>query len=223
MASRKPDRRVARTRALVLDAFLALMVERGYERMTVQHLLDRAGVGRATFYAHFRGKEELLAASIGRLQAGLRSHWRDGAARGPGAGEPLGFSLAFFRHVESHRRIYDLIAGRPSEVTVDRHMRGMLAELVREDLQSRPAARRSARTADVTVQYLSGALWSLMVWWLVSRARWTADELNAQFRRLALQGVDGVFGPAPHGVAAPHGPGPGRAAAPGRRRSVRAV
>jgi AcrR family transcriptional regulator len=53
MPDRKPDRRIARSRGLILDAFGALMLERGYERMTVQHVLDRASVGRATFYAHF--------------------------------------------------------------------------------------------------------------------------------------------------------------------------
>src|SRR6267154_677520 len=76
MSTIRPDRRVQRTRALLLDAFVALMIERGYEKLTVQHLLDQAGVGRATFYAHFRSKEELLACSIERLQTGLRSAWK---------------------------------------------------------------------------------------------------------------------------------------------------
>ena len=80
MKTRKPDRRVARTRELVLDAFLGLMVERGYETMTVQDLLDRSGVGRATFYAHFKGKEDLLASSVRRLQGGLREAWQQTAA-----------------------------------------------------------------------------------------------------------------------------------------------
>ena len=44
MPDRKPDRRIARSRGLILDAFGSLMLERGYERMTVQHVLDRAGV-----------------------------------------------------------------------------------------------------------------------------------------------------------------------------------
>jgi len=70
MSTKKPDRRIARTRELALDAFRKLMIDRGFERITVQHVLDRAGIGRATFYAHFRSKQDLLTASIARLQAG---------------------------------------------------------------------------------------------------------------------------------------------------------
>ena len=68
LVEKKSDRRVQRTRELLLDALFALIVERGYERLTIQNLLDRAGVGRATFYAHFESKDELLASSIARLR-----------------------------------------------------------------------------------------------------------------------------------------------------------
>src|SRR5262249_36098451 len=46
------DRRVRRTRTNLTDAFIGLVLERGYERVTVQDILDRADVGRSTFYAH---------------------------------------------------------------------------------------------------------------------------------------------------------------------------
>lgn len=203
MKTRKPDRRVARTRELVLDAFLGLMVERGYETMTVQDLLDRSGVGRATFYAHFKGKEDLLASSVRRLQGGLREAWQQTAAGHGRSERPLGFARAFFHHVDGHRRIYDLMIGRPSEVTIDRYMRRMLGELIREDLLGRPGARRGARGLDVAVQFVTGALWSLVSWWIVTRARLSADEMHAQFERLALQGLDGALGrtPTPAGRA----------------------
>jgi AcrR family transcriptional regulator len=197
MKNDRADRRVLRTRGLVLDAFLGLMVERGYEAMTVQHLLDRSGVGRATFYAHFKGKEDLLASSVRRLQGGLREAWRQTAAEQGGAQRPLGFARAFFRHVDGHRRIYDLMIGRPSEVTIDRYMRRMLDELIREDLLSRPGARRGSRGLEVAVQFVTGAMWSLVSWWIVTRARLSADELHGHFERLALQGLDGALGPAP--------------------------
>ena len=54
------DRRVRRTRRTLTEAFVALVLEQGYERLTVQDILDRADVGRSTFYAHFRDKESLL-------------------------------------------------------------------------------------------------------------------------------------------------------------------
>jgi AcrR family transcriptional regulator len=197
MPTKKVDRRGARTRELVLDAFFGLMVERGFEKMTVQDLLDRSGVGRATFYAHFKGKEDLLASSIGRLQGALRQAWKRATAEQNQPASPLGFARYFLHHVEGNRSIFDLMVGRPSEVTIERHMRRMLGELVREDISTRPGGRRGSKSADVAVQFVTGALWSLMVWWFSTRARLSADELHAHFQRLAEHGLDGEFGRAP--------------------------
>jgi AcrR family transcriptional regulator len=58
----EPDRRVRRTRSALIDAFLGLVVEKGYEKITVQDILDRADIGRSTLYAHYRDKEALLLA-----------------------------------------------------------------------------------------------------------------------------------------------------------------
>jgi AcrR family transcriptional regulator len=53
---RKKDRRVVRTRDTLGDALVALMREKNFEKITVQEVLDRAGVGRSTFYVHYRDK-----------------------------------------------------------------------------------------------------------------------------------------------------------------------
>lgn len=59
MAKRR-DRRVERTEQLLRQALLALVQEKGFEALTVQEIIDRANVGRATFYAHFDNKDDLL-------------------------------------------------------------------------------------------------------------------------------------------------------------------
>ena len=51
---RKTDRRILRTRDTLGDALVALMQEKSFDHITVQDLLDRAGVGRSTFYVHYR-------------------------------------------------------------------------------------------------------------------------------------------------------------------------
>ena len=56
----KTDRRILRTRDALGDAMMALLHEKSFDRITVQDVLDRAGVGRATFYAHYRDKHDLF-------------------------------------------------------------------------------------------------------------------------------------------------------------------
>jgi hypothetical protein len=119
---------------------------------------------------------------------------RDGYGTGSGApgsaDVPLAFSLEFFRHIHSHRRIYDLTVGRPSEVTIHRFFGQMLCNLVSEDLLGKIGSRRTSKQMETTVQFLVGALWSLAVWWLSTRSTIRAEDLDAQFHRLADPSVE---------------------------------
>lgn len=194
MLEPKPDRRVQRTRELLLDALVQLLMERGYEKLTVQNLLDRAGVGRATFYAHFQGKDELLASSIARLQSGLGAQWRSAAKTKGEAAERLGFSLPFFLHLDSHRRIYHTTICRDGEWTIELHMQRMLRELVREDLQRFERARSNSAAIDLAVGYVVATLWAVVEWWLGGSKPVAPEEVNQIFQRLAFPGLDALIG-----------------------------
>ena len=71
MPPSRPDsrvqRRVARTKAAIEDAFVQLVLEQGYERVAVEEITDRADLARATFYAHYPNKEAVLFAVFNRL------------------------------------------------------------------------------------------------------------------------------------------------------------
>ncbi|KXT78245.1 TetR/AcrR family transcriptional regulator [Streptococcus sp. DD13] len=56
------DRRITRTKRAIYQAFVDLLNEKGYGTMTVQDIIDRADVGRSTFYMHYESKETLLDA-----------------------------------------------------------------------------------------------------------------------------------------------------------------
>jgi AcrR family transcriptional regulator len=56
----KQDRRSQRTYHLVTTALLALLAEKRYEAITVQDILERANIGRSTFYSHYYDKEDVL-------------------------------------------------------------------------------------------------------------------------------------------------------------------
>ena len=68
------DRRAARTRRALHGALISLILRKGYDAITVQEIIDEADVGRATFYAHYRGKEDLLRGGLVRTadDAGAR-------------------------------------------------------------------------------------------------------------------------------------------------------
>jgi AcrR family transcriptional regulator len=197
METHKPDRRIARTRERLLHALLSLIVERGYEKTTVQDILDRAEVGRATFYEHFRGKEDLLGSGIDQLGEHLHIEWKSRPGDGARSVERLGYTLALFRHVGSHRPLYRAIVGRESGTIVERKMRRTLAALVREDLKSHNSAGQHSLATDLAtdlaVQYVVGALWSVVTWWMDYQVPLSPEEINGVFRQLTFPGLEATL------------------------------
>ena len=66
-SSQPDDRRVRRTQRALKEAFLSLVTERGYEKVSVEDITERADVARATFYAHYPHKEALLTSVFTEL------------------------------------------------------------------------------------------------------------------------------------------------------------
>jgi len=98
---RVKDRRIQKTKNLLHEALGSLIREKPYDTIVVQEILDRANVGRSTFYMHFRDKDELLVSGIRDMLRSSRSATEPARAR---RGDPLWFSAPFFAHIEQHRR-----------------------------------------------------------------------------------------------------------------------
>jgi AcrR family transcriptional regulator len=190
-SSQATDRRSLRSQDLLLDALVVLMQERGYERLTIQNLLDRAGVGRATFYAHFDSKDDLLASSIARLQQAMAHVQTAAPAQG------LAFVAPFFAHLDSHRAIYKMTVARDSEHTVERHVRAMLQTLVRQGLAMHATSIDAAIGIELATQHTVGALWTTVVWWLDSGSQLSPQDISARFLRLAFSGLETAGLPPP--------------------------
>ncbi len=71
MAKRPIDRRVARTRGLLQQAHISLILKKGYDAVTVDDICDAANVGRSTFYAHYTGKDDLRRSGLEHLRKEL--------------------------------------------------------------------------------------------------------------------------------------------------------
>jgi AcrR family transcriptional regulator len=154
------DRRVRRTRRSLREALVALIAERGYDRVTVQEVLDRADVGRSTFYAHYRDKDDLFAACFDDLRAGLE---RDLAATLDGPPhDPIRPVGVLFEHAYRNREVYQALCGRSGETAGTRH----LHRLIRDELRAHLTPIGLRLPVDVVTEYLAGALLGVLVWWV---------------------------------------------------------
>jgi AcrR family transcriptional regulator len=184
------DRRVRRTRALLQDALTRLMIEKGYEAVTVQDIIDRADVGRATFYAHFADKRTLLGSRLEDLRASLVERQREALSRTgtSAASRALSFSRAMLEHAADGLPLWRAIAGAGSGAFVLRRLHEIVADLVRTDLVAMGITRASAQREMLT-QHVTGAFMAVMTWWLDAGAKMAIEEVDETFRRIVMEGL----------------------------------
>lgn len=190
MSAKVEDRRVKRTRAVLRDALMELILEKGYEAITVQDITDRANVGRSTFYTHFLDKQALLETGLEELHEFLAQQLVVPAAANGTNRRALSFSLSMFQHAEGHRRIYRAMVDKQSGVVVRQQLQRVLTDLVREDLRALVPSTGSAPVPlEVAVQYSASAFLGLLTWWLDQKVPCPPEEMDRLFRSLTLPGI----------------------------------
>lgn len=188
MKQTKDDRRSRRTRQLLGDALESLMREGRYDAITVQHILDRADVGRSTFYAHFYDKDDLLVYIIETMLARL-------SERIAQDGDPLLFgSLALFRHAAEYRSLYlTLKRGAKLEMLLATFQRYLTQDVERRLARTlRPAQAAEAPLAGVAT-FVAGSFLTLLRWWLDEAPEHSPEQMDALFRALVLPGLHHVL------------------------------
>jgi AcrR family transcriptional regulator len=194
MKEKKEDRRIQRTRQLLSQALISLIQDKGFDAVTVQDIIDRANVGRSTFYTHFVDKEDLLVQAMDPFSASLKEGQRRALReRAPSDERAFAFSKELFAHANGHRDVFRTMVGKQSAAVLQRHFQRLQVELVREELKAMvPRAANDARLEPV-VQYLASALYGLLAWWMDGKMRMTVDEVDALFRKMAISAVTAAF------------------------------
>ena len=191
----KTDRRVQRTRELLQKALIELISERGYDAITIQDLVDRANVGRTTFYLHYSSKDELFMscheAIVSEFRIGPLHPLSREELLSPEA--PPGMTSAY-RHLEDARALlYHIFQGKDS-LLILRRIRDWSAQEIEASLRAAFAEAHSTIPFDVLANYLAGAQIALVQWWLEKRQPYTPENLAQTFHRLQRAAIRDAFG-----------------------------
>jgi len=182
-----PDRRVRKTRTVLRDALDSLIREKSYDSIAVEEILNRANVGRSTFYAHFRGKDELLVSNIHDMLDPARA---TGTAGSTGQHERiLSFSLPIFEHLDRHRRDGEGRMGARGRAILHEHLRKVIAERIADDLEKdfqTPGTAGGKIPSGLLVRYLASSFILVLNWWVQSRNRLSPAEVNDLFQALVV-------------------------------------
>ncbi len=182
--SDKLDRRSQRTRHLLSEALVELIREKDYNAITVSDVIDRANVGRSTFYAHYRDKDDLFVRELDRVIDVLG---RDMAHESHEENSYFP-SLGLFRHVGEEYELYKALVWSSGIDLLIKHMQKSLSKRIEQGLQE------SGREFDVPIpilaNFIAGSFLTLLKWWLENKMIHSPEQIDEILRKLTLPGIE---------------------------------
>ena len=161
------DPRTARTREAIVSAFRQLALDRRYDAIRVNDLIAMAGIGRATFYEHFRGKDDVLLTAMEPILQPLTR---------AALGRPVEAHLrATLDHVWQQRFVGRILLASSAGAKLQCHLAGMIAT----GLDSAPVPATMRATAIAAAQF------AMLRLWLGGTAPCTAQALARQMMACA--------------------------------------
>lgn len=179
------DRRQKKTRAAIYQAFGGLLSEKSYTKITVQDIIDRANVGRTTFYAHFETKDDLLKALCEELFGHIISSAMD-CTHTHGLYSDKSAPESVFCHLLQHlqendNNILGLLSCESSEIFL-RYFKDSLSELIRTQFVNQKLSCDGHIPQDFLINHISGSFVEMVLWWIKGRMKQTPEELDTYFR-----------------------------------------
>jgi AcrR family transcriptional regulator len=182
--SARTGQRIRRTRDTLGDALVELMREKAFDDITVQEVLDRAGVSRTTFYTHYRDKEDLFLSDVEDFL-----EWTSTVLIRSGApARRIAPVQELFSHVSDVRDFYEALvaSGKATdlrELGVGYFARSIEQRLVLAAVTMNPAEIRAASHA------FAGALFSMLDWWTSHEKAASPQEMDELFHRIVWEGA----------------------------------
>lgn len=164
------DRRQRKTRAAIFEAFIDLLAKYHYSQITVGQIIQQADVGRATFYAHFETKDDLLKALCGELF----DHIAESAAGGEATHNHIfdcdttgNVFLHLLQHLQKNdNHILDLLSCRNDTLFLH-YFKDALKSLVRNQLPLFAHRKADCLPGEFWVDHIAGVFVETVRWWQV--------------------------------------------------------
>lgn len=183
-AAAKIDRRIVRTRDTLGDALVELMQEKTFDEITVQEVLDRAGVGRSTFYAHYRDKDDLFLSDVEDF-FGLMSTLLTRRGVSVERVAPVG---ELFAHIAEAHEFYAALVASGKVKDVLELGQGFFARSIEERLIMAHVAMEPMQLK-AYAHALAGSLFALLSWWIDHRMAESPEAMDVLFHSMVWNGL----------------------------------
>jgi len=192
------DRRVRRTRRRLRDALIQLIMEKGYDNVTIQNITDAADLSRATFYLHYTDKDELLASSLEEMFDELLDSVKDIMLRRKlELTEGDAPSLPAFKHVAEYADLYKSLMGDKGVSSVINRVLDYIARVGEEQYRLMVTDEEEKNLPvpiDIMARHMAGALFSMVSHWLEQDMPYTPEEMARYFHLMTVPALLSALG-----------------------------
>lgn len=174
------DRRTKRTRQAIKSAFVKLILEKGYDSITILDIANQADYNRGTFYNHFVGKEELLAAIHDEFLQGMADALLEpyqGMERVE-ATQILPSALQLFEHIEERKEEFQALLSVDRSIVLELY--DLLRESMRNDMHITMEETDPPVDYEFMLSYRMSATVGVIMYWAETRFRYTAAYMAEQ-------------------------------------------
>ena len=193
--ARPMDRRVQRTRKLLRESLMALILEQGYDAISIQDITDKANLGRATFYLHFKDKDELLLEVMGEFLSEFikdvpqfsENQWR--------LDDPKSIAKLFTFAAE-HYDLYKILIIGSGSITASRQLHQVIADNVKSCIQKEidELGAKPVLPPDFIANFSAGMLLATIYWWLDQELPYSDEEIAVMFQKINTLSQDALMG-----------------------------
>lgn len=184
------DARIARTKRTLFDALITLMEEKGFDRIRVADLTDRAGFNRGTFYLHYKDKDDLREQGEAELLQGLAACIQPLSPHRLSAHlamtEPEPAMLDACRYLHEHANAFRVQLGPKGDPAFSARLKETLRQAVYErTLPLRAQQEQTLVPHDFLTAYLSSAQVGVLQHWLESGVKYSPHYMALLMTRMA--------------------------------------
>lgn len=178
------DRRQRKTREAIFSAFTELLSEKNFNRITVSDIIERADIGRATFYAHFETKDYLLK----ELCKELFCHIFDSSGESDhnhrhifNCNAPDSVFKHLFEHLyKNDNQILELLSSENNELFL-RYFKTNLLRLVESQLETFSNKKASIIPQDFYINHIAATFVETVRWWIENKMQQSPQEITEYF------------------------------------------
>lgn len=176
------DRRQRKTRESIFRAFIALLSEKHYNQITVAEVIQRADIGRATFYAHFETKDYLLKALCQELfEHVFSSGQQESGSHIFQCDSPDSAFLHLFQHLQKNdNHVLELLSCQNNELFLH-YFRSNLAKIVEIRMPFSELRKNPGLPQNFWANHIASTFVETVRWWIEGKMQQTPEEITKYF------------------------------------------